>query len=95
MRMVPIPFVPFRMIRAKHFVLRTRPALASLNPIIRAERDRRNLVGSRLRFEIRVLLFDLRDLLFYLLHFLLLNMCRRPARRRYIGIGAGCSGCGN
>src|SRR6476646_8871953 len=63
MRVVPAPIVPFRMIRAEYFVLPTLPLVASLDPIILGERDRRNLLWLRLRLEVRVLCLDLLHLL--------------------------------
>ena len=88
MRMVPVPIVPFRMIRTVDFVLRTLPAIASLNPIVRAERDCWNSVRPRLSTEIRVLLFDLLRLRLDLLHLLRIRFDRRIAAR---GLLAGYS----
>src|SRR5437773_3773403 len=55
--------MPLRMIRAEHFVLRTLPAITSLNPIILVVGYRRNLLRLWLRTEVRVLRFDLLHLL--------------------------------
>jgi hypothetical protein len=55
--------VPFRTIRAEYFVLLTLPLIASLNPIILVEGSRRNLLRLWLRTKIRVLRFDLLNLL--------------------------------
>src|SRR5206468_6534141 len=63
MRVIPALIVPFRMIRAKYFVLRTLPVFGSLNPIILVVGNRRNLLRLRLRTEVRVLRFDLLHLL--------------------------------
>src|SRR6266511_5372108 len=73
MRSIPALIVPFRMIRAEYFVLRTLPLIASLNPIVLVEGNRRNLVRLWLRAEIRVLRFDL-------LHLLRIGLCLLPAR---------------
>src|SRR5438477_4024685 len=78
-RVVPAAIMSFRMIRTEHFVLRTRPAIASLNPKIHVERDRWNFVRPRLRFEIRVLLFDLLHVLLDLLHLLRIGLGNRAA----------------
>jgi len=51
MRSIPALIVPFRMIRTEYFVLLTLPAIASLNPIVLVERDRRNLLRLWLRIE--------------------------------------------
>ena len=80
------------MIRTVYFVLRTLPAIASLNPIIYAERDWRNLVRPRLRAKIHVLMFDLLRLLLDLLHLLRIGL-RRRARR--IGGRILLAGCRN
>src|SRR5262245_57473724 len=61
--MIPTAIMPFRMIGTEHFVPRTYPSLRVLNPIVLIERHSRSDVRLRLRFEIRVLLFDLLDLL--------------------------------
>src|SRR5207237_2225466 len=90
MRAVPAPIMPFRMIRSEYFVLRPLPALASLNPITLVERDRWNFVGSRLCFEIHVLLFDLLHLLLDLLHLLRIRFDCRIAARCLL---AGCRNC--
>src|SRR5437763_4956897 len=63
MRSIPALIVPFRMIRAEYFVLRTLPAFASLNPTALIKRNRRNLLRLWLRTEVRVLRFDLLHLL--------------------------------
>src|SRR6266498_2640977 len=62
-RPIPALIVPFGMIRAEHFILRTLPLFASLNPIILVEGNRRNLLRLWLRTEVRVLRFDLLHLL--------------------------------
>ncbi len=70
MRSIPAFIVPFRMIRAKYFVLRTLPVIASFNPMVLIECNRRNLLRLWLRMEVRVLRFDLLHLLrFGLLRF--------------------------
>src|SRR5438034_5473129 len=76
MRSIPAPIVPFRMIRAEYFVLRTLPLFASLDPIILIECNRRNLLRLWLRMEARVLRFHL----LYLLRIRLLRP--RPRRSR-------------
>src|SRR5206468_7035364 len=63
MRMVPALIVPFRMIGAEYFVSRTLPLFASLNPIILVVGNRRNLLRLWLRTEVRVLRFNLLNLL--------------------------------
>src|SRR6266705_5462026 len=63
MRPIPTLVVPFRVIRAEYLVLRTLPLIASLNPIILVERNRRHLVWLWLRTKIRVLRLDLLHLL--------------------------------
>src|SRR5204863_9293764 len=62
-RVIPALIVPFRMIRAEHFVLRTLPMFGSLNPIILVVGNRRNLLRFWLRTEVRVLRFNLLHLL--------------------------------
>src|SRR4029077_19331315 len=73
MRSIPALIVPFRMIRAEHFVLRTLPLFASLNPIILIVRNRRNLLRLRLRTKVRMLRLDL-------LHLLLIRLLRLGPR---------------
>src|SRR5438876_12191493 len=63
MRSIPALIVPFRMIRTEYFVLRTLPAITSLNPIILIIGNRRNLLRLWLCTEVRVLRFDLLHLL--------------------------------
>src|SRR5207244_11676211 len=62
-RSIPALIVPFGMIRAEHFILRTLPLFASLNPIILVEGNRRNLLRLWLRAKVRMLRFDLLHLL--------------------------------
>src|SRR6266404_2193129 len=83
MRSIPALIVPFRMIRAEYFVLRTLPLIASFNPITLVERNRRNLLRLWLRTEIRVLGFDL-------LHLLRIGLLRRGPRISPRVLLAGC-----
>src|SRR5215475_3771708 len=66
--MIPTAIMPFRIIGTEHFILWTDPGLRVLDPIILIVCHSRSDIRLRLRFEVRVLLFDLLDLL--LLHFL-------------------------
>src|SRR6266540_6603179 len=87
MRSIPALIVPFRMIRAEYFVLRTLPLIASLNPIVLVEGNRRNLVRLWLCAEIRVLRFDL-------LHLLRIGLGLLPARHLCLRVLlAGCRAC--
>src|SRR5439155_21605543 len=72
-RSIPALIVPFRIIRAEYFVLRTLPAITSFNPIILVEGNRRNLLRLWLCTEVRVLRFDL-------LHLLRVRLLRLSAR---------------
>ena len=63
MRVIPSLIVPFRMIRAKYFIMLALPAIASLDPIILIVGNCRNLLRLRLRTKVRVLRFDLLHLL--------------------------------
>src|SRR5262249_35821081 len=63
MRCVPARIVPLRLIRTEYFVLLTLPAIASFNPIVLVESNRRNLLRLRQRAEVRVLRLDLLHLL--------------------------------
>src|SRR5258708_21963820 len=83
MRVIPTLVVPFRMIRAECFVLRTLPAIASLNPIILVVGNRRNLLRLWLRTEVRVLRFDL-------LHLLRIRLLRTGPRISLRILLAGC-----
>ena len=85
MRVIPTLVVPFRMIRAECLVLRALPLIASLDPIILVEGNRRNLVRPWLGAEIRVLLFDLLRLLLDLLHLLRIGLLC-PARHVSPGV---------
>src|SRR6478752_4048370 len=69
--------MPFRVIGAEYFILRTLPAFTSLNPITLVESDGRNLLRLWLRTKIRVLRLDL-------LHLLLIGLLFRP--RCYISL---------
>src|SRR6476619_3617860 len=78
--------MPFRVIGAEYFILRTLPAFTSLNPIILVVGDGRNLLRLWLRTKIRVLRLDL-------LYFLLIGLLFRPPcyislslLRRYISL---------
>ena len=90
MRVIPTLVVPFRMIRAECLVLRALPLIASLDPIILVEGNRRNLVRPWLGAEIRVLLFDLLRLLLDLLHLLRIGLRRRAGRGGGRILLAGC-----
>src|SRR2546423_12338237 len=78
----------FGMIRAEHFVLRTLPPIASLNPIILVEGNRRNLLRLWLRTKVRVLRLDL-------LHLLRIRLLRLGPSISLRVLLAGCwrSGC--
>src|SRR6476619_536701 len=76
--------MPFRAIRAEYFILRTLPALTSLNAIVLVVSDGRNLLRLWLRTKTRVLRLDL-------LHFLLIGLLFRPGR--YIGLSLLMGGC--
>src|SRR4029077_20819981 len=65
--------MPFRAIGAEYFILRTLPAVTSLNPIILVVGDGRNLLRLWLRTKTRVLRPDL-------LHLLLIGLLFRPCR---------------
>src|SRR5436305_4948778 len=62
-RAIPSLIVPFRMIRAEHFVLSTLPVFASFNPMILVVANRRNLLWPWLCTEVCVLRLDLLHLL--------------------------------
>src|ERR1700757_787603 len=63
MRTIPALVVPFWMIRTEYFVLVALPALASFNPMVLVESNRRNLLWLWLCTETRVLRLDLLNLL--------------------------------
>src|SRR5262249_52836935 len=83
-RSIPTLIVPFRMIRTEYFVLRTLPALAAFDPIVRVECHGRSNIWFRLGFETSVLLFDLLNLL--CLHLL------AASANRALGRSCACSG---
>src|SRR5438477_2914633 len=91
-RPIPELVMPFRMIRAEYFVLRTLPLIGSLNSIILLEGNRRYLLRLGLCAESRVLLFDLRCLRLDLLHLLRLHLLRRGRRTNRRGCLSRCRG---
>src|SRR5207237_10695673 len=85
--------MPFRAIGTEYLILRTLPALTSLNPIVLVVSDGRNLLRLWLRTKTRVLRLDL-------LHFLRIGLGLRPRRyltlpllRRSVSLSVSLGGC--